>query len=330
MRLSSHHIEVLSVMHPKTGANPNWTQATRGKSEPCWSWRKKPSAVAAHSATAHLTLTKPGSKLFLRTTIVQVGCRFLAGFRHRHFTGAFWMKYLSFFNSQSWRKLGPKSRKKLMQSSKRHWSWYALGTCLRLRGGSASFPDVEALVNMPKHLLAMPNLHINWFFNGRFLGTSTCRILSQMYQDVWLDPSWPWYPKKSWWETVPLFISFHFCSIYFLGRSLRMCLKFSWQTGSRQKTVLFIKYLTLLTCPCHRRGILGCIWLQPVDACTSCGMCHGVDLRKKLGITIKHIIGENHEPLSLGQKLFDPSADGETVYSGNIGKQFCWAWVRVA
>ena len=70
----------------------------------------------------------------------------------------------------------------------------------------------------------------------------------------------------------------------------------------------------------HRGGISGFIWLQPVDAsCTPCP----VDLRKKLGVKIKHIIGQDHEPLQLGStELVDPSAQLMEIFSHCIGLSY--------
>ena len=74
-------------------------------------------------------------------------------------------------------------------------------------------------------------------------------------------------------------------------------------------------------------GISGFTWLQPVDAC--CTPCP-VDPRKKLGVKIKHIIGQNHEPLLLGcTELFWPfcPADWNCMKLHNPvsrGKQSCW------
>ena len=54
-----------------------------------------------------------------------------------------------------------------------------------------------------------------------------------------------------------------------------------------------------------------------------------VGLRKKLGVKIEHIIGENHKPLLLWLQLIFLLQ--LTLYNPVLqGKQFCWAWMREA
>ena len=164
--------------------------------------------------------------------------------------------------------------------------------------------------------------HYSW----HTLGTRLCHkywitIISSRFRDGSVDPSWPWYPISKDLKLC-LFTSFHGLFPYDALRA-KLVIWF-------QAPVTCIASMMLVASLCHRRGISGFIWLQPVHAC--CTPCP-VDPRKKLGVKIKHLIGQNHEPLLLGcTKLFDPSAKLiEIVWNciilshvGNNLVLYCW------
>ena len=146
-----------------------------------------------------------------------------------------------------------------------------------------------------EHLTQSSKSHYSW----HTLGTRLCHnewIISCRFR----DGSWTLHRDTPISQDLKLclFLSFHGLFPYDALRAKLV----TWF----QAPVTCIVSLMLVASLCHRRGISGFIWLQPVDAC--CTLCP-VDPRKKLGVKIKHIIGQNHEPLLLGcTELFDPSA----------------------
>ena len=143
-----HHID--GVSSPLTCASvlciredwikPNRTEAILHRTALCWSWKKKPSALAQRWTPGWLGAT--GEQLNWRRQQMATAVCFwhdscagwvqVAGFRDHNLRRAFWMEYLSDTLQITIlkRNLDLQIMEHLTQSSKSHYSWHTLGTRL--------------------------------------------------------------------------------------------------------------------------------------------------------------------------------------------------------
>ena len=142
-----HHID--GVSSPLTCASvlciredrikPTRTEAIHHRSELCWSWRKKRSALAQRwtpgwllQGNSSVDVGNRWQQQFVSDNDSCAGWVQVAGFRDHNLRGAFWLEYLSdpLQITILKRNLDLQIMEDLMQSSKRHYSWHTLGTCL--------------------------------------------------------------------------------------------------------------------------------------------------------------------------------------------------------
>ena len=144
---------VHSLVHPCCASEdwikPNRTEAIPQKSELCWSWKKKPSALAQRwtpgwlpQGNGSVDVGNRWQQQFISDNDSCAGWVQVAGFRDHNLSGAFWMEYLSDTLEITILKqnLDLQIMEHLMQSSKRHYSWYTLG---RLCHNESSHPDSD-------------------------------------------------------------------------------------------------------------------------------------------------------------------------------------------
>ena len=130
---SSHPMTCFVLCIREDWIKPNRTEVILQRTALCWSWKKKPSALAQRWTPGWLEATgeqlnwrlqnladlaTDGNNLFLRATIVSI---------LMHFERSICQP----FNSQPWKDIWtPKIEQNLTQSSKSHYSWHTLGTRL--------------------------------------------------------------------------------------------------------------------------------------------------------------------------------------------------------